>query len=220
MAAHTVGLASRARFALNASISLVFLLMAATVGVGAANFDATRHVLERAFNVHEETDLGQLTVFNTVVESEVTNLRETVGADRASISRFHNGKTDMQRIHFVYLSRTNESEAPGVASGMSQTQNLPVALLADFIESFEKNQCYVLEDTSAINTPGAQFYAGIGVKSIVKCPVFNEKGHIVAQVGVEYMSKNVRHSDVPAIVNSVHQHADKLTSLYQVQRGV
>lgn len=215
MAAKVKGPTGRFKLAINATIGLLFLLVAGAVGVSSANVEATRTYIDDYLKANSKVDVLRLTHTNMMIDQELDKLVSNSGADRAMVARFHDGKVDTQGIHFLFLTRTNEINRPGVGSVITQTQSAPLAVFGNMLESFERRECFVLDHTSATGTTQeSQFYNKLGVKSMVRCPVFNEHGILAGAVGVEFTGDEIDTTEVKQIIDQTQTAAQHIGHIF------
>jgi len=118
------------------------------------------------------------------VHDLITKQRIRLGVDRLYVSKFHNGKQDLLKIHFLYFSRIIESNNPVIRSELTRTQNLPLSIFPGMVTSISKGQCYHA-DFSDITAENGNFFTELGVKATTICPIYTTEGILIGLVGAE-----------------------------------
>lgn len=131
-------------------------------------------------------------------ESSVNNIKvlsvlkrlTALGADRAFLMKFHNGSRDINGMHFMYVSTTNEATRPGISNVMTQVQDVPTAVFDPvWIEKFLNNECTEittdrLDKSSAMNS----LLVKLGIDQMHICPVYDvDKGYLLGLSGVSWV---------------------------------
>ena len=185
------------------------------VGVGSTHFNLTRSFVDYALHANDKLDVAQISSANRLIDQELSELLARSGADRTMVARFHDGRVDTQGIHFLYLTRTNEITRDGITSVLEQTQDTPLAVFKDMLDSFEHNKCYVLERSSAVDkAPESQFYNNLGVQSVVRCPVYNDHGILAGTVGMDFITKPIDPRTIDRAVDTLSATARKVGHIF------
>ena len=104
--------------------------------------------------------------------------------DRLYVSKFHNGKLDLNGVHFIFFSRVAVSAGPGISSELTSTQNLPLSIFPGMVTALSGGQCYYA-NLSNSTVENASFFTELGVKSTTICPIYNIAGSLIGIVGTE-----------------------------------
>lgn len=112
------------------------------------------------------------------------------GADRAFLMKFHNGSRDINGMHFMYVSTTNEVTRPGIENVMTQVQDIPTAIFdSQWIEKFLNNECAEIT-TDKLNKSNAMnnLLTKLGIDQMHICPIYDvEKGYLLGLSGVSWV---------------------------------
>jgi len=135
----------------------------------------------------EPVNLITAVEMNKRIDDELEALRVRTGGDRAFVSKFHDGRRDLQNIHFIYNSRTNEVVGPGIGNSLTSRQNIPLTIITDVIREMMQEGCalYLRPDRTAFSAYMSEF----GTKSAVGCAIHDARGDMVGIIGVEYLSE-------------------------------
>lgn len=161
-------------------------------------------------------DVRSTVAMNSRINAELTAVLEKVGADRASLSRFHNGRKDVTGIHFVYSSRSNEVLGRGIGSAIQRSQSLPISLFNSIHSRMIEVGCYVVEQITPENTGTAAWWAEQGTAALVQCSVLGTNGDIVGFVAAEWLEPLAGSQATPAAV-AMKDAAARLSLLLSLQ---
>lgn len=114
----------------------------------------------------------------------------TAGADRAFLMKFHNGTRDINGVHFMYVSTTNEQTQLGIQNVMASVQDIPTAVFdPKWISAFLDNKCVEikvkeLDKSNAMN----MIMNKLGITQMHICPIYDiEKGYLLGLSGVSWV---------------------------------
>jgi hypothetical protein len=120
----------------------------------------------------DRIDLKATTRMSVHLDEQLDYALSLTGSDRASINKFHDGKTDTQGLHFLFSSRTNELASRGAASELLLTQNIPLSFLSDTIPHFIKHECAVVNIQTGTSS-AHDWYKQQGISYLIACPIFS-----------------------------------------------
>ena len=126
---------------------------------------------------------------NVFIDKLLRNVMHQSGGDRAYIFRFHNGQNYFDGTHKIRMSCDFEVVEKGIQPQASKLIDLPTSLFSWFIkESMEYRMFYHSTD-SIIDVTSRVALDEQGIKSIAVAPYFNEKGDLVALIGVDWVGR-------------------------------
>lgn len=169
-----------------ASMVLATVLLATLVGFNVDHLGAMVKFVQHNERSIDPAWTGSL---NARIDHELLALEARVQADRGTVGRFHNGKVDLQGIHFVYISRTNEVDRPGVENDINRFQNIPTSMFNQEIYTYISGECVIRQAILPYGDGINQYYHFLGIRSSVRCPIFDSQHKLVAQAGVEFSQK-------------------------------
>lgn len=112
------------------------------------------------------------------------------GADRAFLMKFHNGSRDINGMHFMYVSTTNEQTQLGIQNVMAEVQDIPTAVFdPKWVSAFLDNKCAEikvkeLDKSNAMN----MIMNKLGITQMHICPIYDiEKGYLLGLSGVSWV---------------------------------
>lgn len=172
-------------------IEMVAMLIVVT-WVGAVymmttNLDGFRQLVDAVAQKTELVDVMSVGALNKKIDEELKGLLERTGADRAAMSKFHDGKRDVQGMHFLFTSRTNEVLDYGVGSELMRTQNVPISFFSAAMEKLNKGECIVHVNLNPKSTPTYQWWKDMGNSSVIRCPIYDASGNLTAFVGLDWV---------------------------------
>jgi len=99
-------------------------------------------------------------------------------ADRAQLYVFHNSGHDLLGQPFAKLTNTNESVTPGVDSILHLRKDLPIGLLAYFIDDLLDNEEANYPNVEEMGDSGVvRYFKTMGIKSCYAIALFAPKKH-------------------------------------------
>lgn len=125
------------------------------------------------------------------IDAELQAILIRTGADRASLNKFHNGKTDITGAHFLYSSRTNETYRNGAAGVTLLNQNLPLSLLSEITPKLLAHSCAVIQ---AGHSSSEAFYRQQGISASIACPIYHG-ADLIAFLQLDYVSGEAPSND-------------------------
>lgn len=163
-----------------------FLLLfswVAFAGLVALNFPTIVDIYDR-YQAQRDVAVERALVNETQVNRIISEQRVSLGVDRLYVSRFHNGRVDVNGIHFIFFSRVSESTGGGVSNEIIRTQNLPLSIFPQMLEPLSRGECYYVEqvdDTVENNT----FLGEMGINSTMVCPIHGPDGRLIGIIGAD-----------------------------------
>ena len=123
---------------------------------------------------------------STIVNEEIKDLMEEVGADRAYIFQFHNGITFYTGQHAQRFSCTYEAVNEGVSREAYNLQNLQVSIFSWWVnEVLSGRMSYYNTDSISDYTTRISLQQQ-GIKSVICLPLVY-KAKVVGIVGLDYV---------------------------------
>jgi hypothetical protein len=185
---------------------LAFLYVVAT------NWPAIQTIVDNYGRV-EHVEVAAAVVMNQRVSSELERLLNRTGADRVYVSKFHNGRKDLQGIHFVYASIINEVNSPGVSSIIQRRQGILLSIINEWMVRFIANNCAIYTNVPK-SSPFYEFFAEQGMKSAIMCPVTASGGTPVGFIGVDYTTQSVSSEQLWAKIANVRETAARVSGYF------
>lgn len=178
------------------------------------NFSAVRTVIEEVMHASEHVDVKAAAELNTKIDSELNTLLHKTGADRVFLSKFHDGKTDLQGLHFVFSSRTNEVTTDGVASTILNNQNIPLAVF-NTTEQLTMGNCIVYYEIKKTDMSWYEFWKQQGINSVIRCPVFNSTHVLVGEIGVDYVAQHPEPAKKEVEIGMIRATGERISAILQ-----
>jgi len=175
-----------ARMLINSIVFLVMITWLGTVLLITLNFDTVMYLYNQYTN-DKGVKMDQALVISNQLHNVISEQRLAMGVDRLYISKFHNGKVDLDGTHFIFFSRVSESVGPGVSSEIHNTQNLPLSIFPGMVDSLLNHKCYYANLTNS-TVENAHFFEVQGVKSTIICPIYDTNDRLIGVIGSESVS--------------------------------
>lgn len=191
-------------------VSALFTWMA-TVYMVATNFTAIKQVFTQ-----DNVDMKSLIMLDKSINDELERLSVFLSADRTSLSRFHNTVKDVQGKHFVFNTRTNEVVRPGVSIASPLRQNILLSMIVPWAQEFANNKCVIVTNLSYTDI-FFDYYKQIGVKSDIKCPVYNIEGNLIGFVSAEFTTRMLSAGELRNLEKSVRDSSGKIGAILSVK---
>jgi len=160
---------------MNPRTVLLFVLMFVVVALAATVFRYGGAVVDLI-----ESQVGMSDRFQEVQErlnvdrralQSLSQLLDSTEADRASIYMFHNGKTAVNSVPFMFYSQTHEVARRGVSRDIMDTQSIPISTISPWTYYLLDGRCFV-GDVSQIGDPVLEsLWFSRGVDHIAMCPL-------------------------------------------------
>jgi len=166
--------------------ALLFLAMTSWVGaviILTVNFPLVEKIYEQYYN-SKSIEINKSLHVSEQVNDIIARQRALLGVDRLYISKFHDGKVDLNGIHFIFFSRVAESDNIGVANELTQSQGIPLSIFPGMVSALVKNKCFSISNTLRGKKPSDSFFVSTGVNSIVICPIKID-GRLIGIIGAE-----------------------------------
>ena len=166
----------------------VILLMMAVATIGGfgilwTNFDRIAQIYDRnvaSNDIKVDAELIRSEQINAILMTR----RQQLSVDRLYVSKFHNGKVDINGVHFIYFSRISEQDGPGVGNELLQSQALPLSIFPDMVTALTNNTCYYEEVVNS-KVDNSVYLNAMGVISVAICPIRTPTGQLVGIIGAE-----------------------------------
>lgn len=194
----------------------MILVIAVFTWIAAAYIVATNYGAIKQALFTQAIDMKGLVQLDKSINEVLTRTMNEVGSDRAALSRFHNTVQDLQGRHFVFESRSNEVVMPGVSLVAQLRQNLLLSVINIWAQSFVKTDCVYMTDL-ALTDQFYEFYRQVGVKSDIKCPVFNTSNILVGYISMEYTTKIETLADMKSKEAIIRDAASKIGAILSVK---
>lgn len=194
--------------------TLLFAALTAWVGiisVGVLKFDTWVEMYDRYDN-NGEIDVREAMLVSAQVNTLLTDQRARLDIDRIFVSKFHNGKVDLNGIHFLFFSRISEVNGPGVSNELAQTQNLPLSVFPDMITAIVEDECYYIETVDS-TVENSSFLGTMGVRSRMICPIYDITNSLVGIIGVEGVRNQINRDREAELVLNLKTLAGVLGSI-------
>lgn len=116
---------------------------------------------------------------------------ETLHADRAGVRQFHNGKTDLAGLPFMYVSTTFVRTKEGVSFPESNFAQVPASTIFEITTAmwhdYRKPTCIVVDVDKLTNDYYRQYSKNLGVDVFYACPITNVKMYPIGFMFVSYI---------------------------------
>lgn len=169
----------------------------------------TPHVLT------EDEDKTALEI-DKVINAYLQNIVVDTGANRAMVTRYHNGGRDMAAVPFLKMSVTNEIVNVGNKPYISQLQNQFRSMLMMVRDSLDATgECYI-PDTKAIKQQDVgtyEFLKAYGIRSAYFTALKNQNGYVIGFVVVFFNETNSCHENQEKIDHILQDKAKQISAL-------
>ncbi len=140
--------------------------------------------MTKIFSVDKQNHL-EATVYRKKVLPKIrtilSDLAETVGADRALLLEYSNGTSNLVGLPFLYVTATIEVLRQGMHSAAEQYQKTNVSLISHFVEIIEEESFYYIADIEEIKEEFPVMYNLISTnhdKSLLFYTLYSEESTI------------------------------------------
>jgi len=193
---------------------IVCFILSSTYVV-AFHFTNLISLYEQAHNVEKfNTNLVFSAKQDAAVNATLTDLMNSVKANRTYVFRYHNGLSAVSGVPFFFQSNTHEIISPGTPRVVQFEQHIPASINLAISNQFMKNQCAIVpkadEDKDSQNY---WFFQNRGAKSLIRCPIFMSNGDLFGFVGADYTERAVA-SDLILAADRVKIAADSLARVF------
>lgn len=197
---------------------ILFMMLVSWVGIITMitmNFKTLAEIYDR-YQTNPNIRIEEALVVSNQVNVLIAEQRLRLGVDRLYVSKFHNGKVDVNGVHFIYFSRISESNGPGVSDEMKNTQNLPLSIFPNMLTSLSDGECYAIEGVDQ-TVENASFLSSMGVSSMMVCPIYDNNQRLIGIIGAEGVTQPINTIDTPHMAKSLTTLASVLGTLLSVQ---
>lgn len=203
------------RMAIHALIMCWVVTWVGVVYLAVTNFTTMMDIFEE-LQSSSNLNVEQVMVVNEKMNDLIKEQRVVLGVDRLYVSRFHNGRTDLNRVHFFYFSRVAEADGAGVSNEMVQSQNLPLNVFPNMLTTLSEGKCYYVGEVQN-DVENFQFLTGMGIRSMVICPIANASGKLIGVIGAEAVRASINKEKATELEIAMRPLASVLGSLMSIR---
>lgn len=200
-------------------IHIFFFVIAVTwlgiVSIVVTNFTTIADMYNR-MQAEQNIGVENALTMSTQINRLLIDQRIRMGVDRIYISKFHDGKVDVNGSHFIYFSRISETTANGVSNELNNTQNLPLSIFPDMLEPLAHDQCYYIRTVDS-TVENHIFLTDMGVKSMIVCPIIGDTGRLIGILGVDGVLNEIAPNTATGLEQSLTTLANILGGLITTQ---
>lgn len=195
---------------------LVFVTWVGSVYIIATNPEGAGKLITTISQTASTVDVGTAAAVSKKIDDELIALLAKAGGSRAILSKFHDEKKDVQGMRFLYTSRTNEQLAPGISSQMMVAQNVPVSFFHNEVSSLLKGECINAVNMTQENTPTYKWWKDQGVRSYVRCPVFDAHGKVTSVVGIDWVTDDFSSEQADVVLALAKESAARIGGILSI----
>lgn len=169
----------------------------------------TPHVLT------EDEDKTALEI-DKVINTYLQNIVVDTGANRAMVTRYHNGGRDMAAVPFLKMSVTNEIVNVGNKPYISQLQNQFRSMLMMVRDSLDaEGECYITDAKGIKNDDVGtyEFLRAYGIRSAYFKALKNQNGYVIGFIVVFFNETNSCHENQEKIDHILQDKANQISAL-------
>jgi hypothetical protein len=116
---------------------------------------------------------------------------ESLNASRAGIRQFHNGKTDLSGLPFMYVSTTFVRTREGIAFPESNYQQVPASTITEMTSAmwadYRHPKCIVVDSNTELSSSYRRYLEDLQVEVFYACPISNLQMYPVGFMFVSYV---------------------------------
>lgn len=164
---------------------------------------------------YEQQELKKNVILNNYINTELVKLLENIDANRSYVTKFHNGKTSIDGLHFFFGSRTNEQVSSGISKVFHEEQNVSLSLFNPWIERYLLKECVFYKELKS-DDDFFYFLDKQGIKSTIRCPIYNSDDLLIGYVGVDFVTRTIKDLDENTLfryVSSIKSTADRISGI-------
>lgn len=204
------------RVAFDFAMMSMFVAWLGLVYFSANNYETAVSIWNALRHDAKIVDVRSATVLNTKINAELGTVLDRIGADRISLSKYHNGRRGLDGIHFVFSSRVNEVVASGVSSEFRRTQSLPVSFFIQSTAKLVREGCYANPEMTEQNTGTYAWWRDLGTSAVIECAVLGTGGEVVGFVSGEWLEP-IHADQINASTAAIRDVAARLSLLLSLQ---
>jgi len=198
------------RMVMQAFVFTFVITWAGILAVLVTNFSTLSDIYQRSVattDIQVEASLTRSVQTNKILEER----RISFGVDRLYVSKFHNGKVDINGVHFIYFSRIAESVTAGISGELVNTQSIPLSIFPKMVAALSMDHCYYVNDVND-SIENSQYLSTMGVGSMMICPIYTPTHQLVGIIGAEGVVNQI----TPAAADGLEPQLTNLASVMGV----
>ena len=198
--------------------SLILMMLSTWMGLVfliAGNFTTIINIYD-TYQRSAQIDVRRSLLVTDHVNRIIEEHQILIGVDRLYIAKFHNGKVDLNGVHFLFFTRVAESGGPGVSYEIRNSQNLPLNVFPGMVTQLARDKCYYVESIDD-TVENHVFLESMGVQSILICPIMNSSNKIIGLIGAEGVRTPINKLDRTRVQTALETLATVLGALLSVR---
>lgn len=163
----------------------------------------------------EDEDKTALEI-DKVINTYLQNIVVDTGANRAMVTRYHNGGRDMAAVPFLKMSVTNEIVNVGNKPYISQLQNQFRSMLMMVRDALDaEGECYIssAKDIKESDVGTYEFLRAYGIRSAYFTALKNQNNYTIGFVVVFFNETNSCHENIDKIDHILQDKAKQISAL-------
>lgn len=202
------------------ALQLIMLMIVSSwlglVALVSLNFPTIMDLAQR-YRDQQNVILQETLEASVQVNQFISEQRVIHDVDRLYVSRFHNGRVDVNGIHFIYFSRVSEATRGGVSQEIDRAQSLPLSIFPKMLEPISEGECYYTNRIDS-TVENSRFLQDMGINSMLVCPIYTADGKLIGIVGAEGVLNPISNDQVEDLEQSLTTMAGVLGSLLTLMR--
>ncbi len=198
--------------------SLMLMMLSTWLGLVvlvSSNFQTVLNIYNASYR-NSQVDVRQAMIMTDQINTIIKEQRILIDVDRLYVAKFHNGKVDLNGVHFLFFTRVSEAGGPGVSYEVNNAQNLPLSVFPGMITKLVQDKCYYIETVNS-SVENHVFLEDMGVQSLLICPILNGSGKIIGLIGAEGVRAPINKLDRTRVQTALETLATVLGALLSVR---
>lgn len=175
---------------------IMFILVIAAAGAFRYGSDILTMISDRMGTASQLLEVRERLDIDRKVIGSLGELRSNTGADRVAVYLFHNGKTSVNEIPFLFYSQTHEVVRRGVSRDILVSQGMPLSTIVAWNERMIENRCFIDHVEKIQDEVLASLMFDRGVVDVAVCPLATTRGMPFGFITVQWTSSEVAEPEV------------------------
>jgi hypothetical protein len=121
------------------------------------------------------------------IETFLCELAETLNADRAWVTQFHNGGQLISGIPFLYQTRTHEICRNGVLRQLHNYQHMSVSYTSWRCNKIAKHETIIIDDIENFSENEQLQLKSEGIQAAITLGIYDTQGNPLGYIGVDFV---------------------------------
>ena len=191
-------------------ICIVTIFMIALIYVGVDNFEKVMTIIDHPTTSEElDKELEDNIKRNLKINILLSRVLDETESDRATLFKFHNGKSGLNGVAFLFYSASHQQIAIGTSNSITDLQEIHLSIDPVGLQKLLEKKCY-LTTSNTTNLLLRNIMNKVGTKLDIKCPVY-ANNYLIGFISISYTRRQEVDSSVIDILKDYTKKMERLS---------